>query len=342
MVADKFTLPASPVGIIESLTSGFEVVATHLYILLLPLAIDLFLWMGPRFTLRPFWAGLEQAFASAEGDNKDAMVQLVRILHAQAQAAPNRYLPVLLPPTLYGGRQSVSLPFDFKPLVIQTPFGVLIGVVLALLGGFVLCEIYLGWIAACVVGEPLSVWRAVRRYLSVAVQTMLAGTGIVLIGLASFFAITVVFVILQALGVDPSVAQSLFILFILIIMFMFVFPACIMLMFTIHSMFLNGRNIIAAMWDSIRVVQWNMLPTTILLILVVGIYLAMNTVWALADRGTWLALAAIGGNSFIAAGLIAATFVYFRDRYRYWREIREQLLAELERRRGQQDTNRQA
>ena len=38
-------------------------------------------------------------------------------------------------------------------------------------------------------------------------------------------------------------------------------------------------------------------------------------------------------NAFISTGLLTASFVFFRDRYRYWRELRAELMAELERRR---------
>src|SRR5689334_7802225 len=62
MVSGKFVMPASPVGIIDSLASGFEIVTAHLQILLLPLSIDLFLWLGPRFSFRPFMPSLEQFF----------------------------------------------------------------------------------------------------------------------------------------------------------------------------------------------------------------------------------------------------------------------------------------
>ena len=38
----------------------------------------------------------------------------------------------------------------------------------------------------------------------------------------------------------------------------------------------------------------------------------------------------------LSTALIAATCVFFKDRYRYWREMRAELLMELERRRAQQ------
>ena len=338
-------MPAAPVGIIESLTSGFEIAAAHIQIMLLPLGIDLFLWLGPRVSLRSVFSGIEHQFYTAltpsmEGDAKTSLLQSIKWFHDLAQAAPERHLPILFPPTLLGGRRVSVLPFEFTPLVIETLPGTLSGIALALFSSLVLYEVYFCWIAQYVVDEPLSPRRFVRRFLSVFLQTSLSIGVIIIVGAVLSVAFLSVLSILQLIGSQALFGALGFLLFVFV--FVFIIPACIMVVFTLHSMLLYGRNIIGALWDSVRVAQWNMLPTTIFMILVIGIYVAMNTIWGWADRGSWLALAAMGGNAFIATGLLAATFVFYKDRYRYWREVREALLAEIERRRAQQDTNRQA
>ena len=336
-------MPASPVGIIDSLASGFEIVAAHLQILLLPLGVDLFLWLGPRVSVRPFMPGLEQFWMSlvpyADSTSKSQVMDYVHEAQILAQTAPDRYLPILLPPTLLGGRQASVLPFNFRPSVIEAWTWNLGAILVALLSSLVLVEIYCAWIALYVRDEPFSLWSFTRQVLSVMLQSILAIGGSLMIGLALLALLLLGFGILGMIGSDALIIGATWLLFALV--FIFVIPACMMAVFTLHSMFLNRRNILAAMWDSVRVVQWNMLPTTILMVLVVGIYFAMNVIWSLADRGSWLTLAAMGGNAFISTGLIAATFVYYKDRYRHWRELREAVLAELERRRAQQDDKRQ-
>ena len=48
MELDKIeTLPPPP-GVIGSLKAGFDAIASHLTVILLPLALDLLLWLGPR------------------------------------------------------------------------------------------------------------------------------------------------------------------------------------------------------------------------------------------------------------------------------------------------------
>ncbi len=107
------------------------------------------------------------------------------------------------------------------------------------------------------------------------------------------------------------------------------------LIFTIHGLLMNERGPLGALWDSIRVVQWNMTATLFLFLLIILLNTALLAVWNLAPTGSWLAVVGIVGNAFAATGLITASFVFFKDRYRYWREMRAELIAELERRRAQ-------
>jgi hypothetical protein len=48
MEMDKIeTLPPPP-GVVGSLRAGFDAIASHITVILIPLAFDLFLWLGPR------------------------------------------------------------------------------------------------------------------------------------------------------------------------------------------------------------------------------------------------------------------------------------------------------
>ena len=40
-------------GALACVTTGFEVTARHLELILLPLLLDLFLWLGPRLSVSP-------------------------------------------------------------------------------------------------------------------------------------------------------------------------------------------------------------------------------------------------------------------------------------------------
>ncbi|MEE8391132.1 MAG: hypothetical protein V3S14_10100, partial [Anaerolineae bacterium] len=46
---------SGPLGVIDSLTAGFEVVGRHLWLIGLPVLLDLFLWLGPRLSIAPLF-----------------------------------------------------------------------------------------------------------------------------------------------------------------------------------------------------------------------------------------------------------------------------------------------
>ena len=106
---------------------------------------------------------------------------------------------------------------------------------------------------------------------------------------------------------------------------------CILGSFTTHGVLLNERWVLGAMWDSVRVVQWNLSSTTFLWTLVVGLNLGLSYLFAWAGLTTdvWFVIPAIGVHAFVNTALVAATYVYFKDRYRHWREVRTLLLERL-------------
>ncbi len=47
---DSTTTP--PPQLITALRTGFDVVASHIYLIVIPVFIDLFIWLGPHFSLK--------------------------------------------------------------------------------------------------------------------------------------------------------------------------------------------------------------------------------------------------------------------------------------------------
>ena len=51
------SLPPPP-GVIGSLRAGFDAVSSHVVLILLPLALDVFLWLGPRLSVGNLYASI--------------------------------------------------------------------------------------------------------------------------------------------------------------------------------------------------------------------------------------------------------------------------------------------
>lgn len=336
MNAEKLTAPTPPVGVIESLTIGFETVAGRLVLILLPLLLDMFLWVGPRLSLRPAIASYYQDFwqpamTSLDEAAQERLAGVSEMLLEAAEEMPALYLPLLGVPSLMAGREAAPLPFHYTPPVweVRHPWG-LVGVnVASLVVGLLLGALYIALIANQVQLGRIDLGQVLSR-LPVNVAW------IAIFGLTVPILLVVIYLPFVALAAGLSLISSLLAVLADWAGRLLVLWIALFLVFTVHGLFMNNRSLPGALWDSIRVVQWNITSTLFLILLSVVLNLALTYVWNMAPAGSWLAVLAIVGNSFIATGLITASFVFFKDRYRYWHEMRAELIAELERRRAQQ------
>ena len=147
---------ARPLGVVGSLAAGFEMVGRHLGLIVLPVLLDLFLWLGPRISIAPL---LEQFAAFLLTQSKpdpatlDQVTQAVQVLKQFGEQsnllALLSALPLLNVPSLLAQHASGALSPLGQPHVVLTTS------VLAVLGwgsvlvpvGLVLGFVYLNGLA---------------------------------------------------------------------------------------------------------------------------------------------------------------------------------------------------
>jgi hypothetical protein len=352
-------MPAPPVGVVEALSGGFEMVARQLLLVLLPLLVDLLLWLGPRVTLQPAAQEFYQQVWLPYLEGQPTQVQEVykpttAILADLAAESHPQYLPMVGVPSVlaqfavrpYGrslaglltqtalepGWPTTDLPFEYQPPVL-TARSLAEGAAIAVLPtlvGTMLGTLYLGMIAYQVRDGRLRIAHLLANLPNLWLQLALFAIIAPLIGLVMLTPFALMGAVLE------SVNQALAGLALLAGMFMITWLS-IFLAFTVHGVLMNERGLLAALWDSVRLVQWNMPATVTLLLVVLVINGGLGFVWSGPEPGSWLMLVAVVGHAFSTTGLLAATFVFYKDRYRHWREMRAELLAELERYRARQD-----
>src|SRR5262245_48005904 len=123
MATETRTSPTPPVGVIESLSQGFETVAGHAALLILPLLLDLLLWAGPRVTFAPAinsfmrdWhettvSVVEKPDPQFESQWQIASSQLSQMLGGTYA----QYFPLMGIPSVFAGREASPLPFQYVP-----------------------------------------------------------------------------------------------------------------------------------------------------------------------------------------------------------------------------------
>ena len=313
-MSEQVELPKKPIGVIASLAGGLDAVIQGWWILLFPLALDLFLWFGSRLSIRPMAERMVADLIALIGENPafDLVLEATRQLNyfSLISVAPlgiPSLMSVKLPEQTPLGTPGI-LTIDSELVWIALFF--LLSLVGLLLGG-----IYLGLIAQQVRdGRPDlgRLLRLVPRYwLSVAALV------IALFVLAGIGALPLLVLATLLANISPGLASlGVWIGFMVFMWLVF------HLAFSIHAMLLSEMSLPRAVWTSVRLTAFNSFASMGLLALVLGISTGMNYLWSLPREDSWMLLVGVVGHAVISSGLLAATFVFYQDRYRYWRQLR--------------------
>ncbi|MBI4769281.1 MAG: hypothetical protein HY784_02430 [Chloroflexi bacterium] len=329
--------PAPPIGVVESLTRGFETVNNCLWLLLLPLSLDLFLWLGPHLSIETLVQQMivgpirqlspdpatRQAFNAAL-DLLTAFGQQFN-LFSRLDTAPFGL------PSLMAGRGPLASPAGPATTIpITSPALYLLILVCFYLAGLLLGAMYLDWIArqvrgqAAVAGEAPPEGDRVQRVAAHWARFLIINLLLLVVAAVIGAPLLLATALLSALS--PLLAQ-----FALAGVLVVALWALVYVSFTLHGVVLAGQGVRAALWDSVRMVQWNLLSTLGLFTVMLAVSRGLNTVWNMPGDQSWYLLIGVAGHAYIATGLTTASFVFYVDRSRWWREARAQFVASLQR-----------
>ena len=319
-------------GIIQILSLGFESVVRALWVLAIPIVLDLFFWLGPRLSLRTMFDALVVAMARASlqspelqqsfAGTRDVITALGRSLNLFALLATDflglRVLPV---PSLKGFELTLPAVATGTAVNLTDPRVVPVdNIVVALLLtmfllalGLLIGALYLTLIADRVrlggaPARPLPL-RVILVWLRLIFFVALVAAIYLIAGLPFSIVLLIVGTINTGLGVVVLAAGWLFSFWLLLYLW-----------FAAYAMIIDGVGILRAIWYSANVVQRNLLSTFALILLSNLIAAGMFVLWQTFE-GSWYGdLLAIAGNAFIGSGLVAAAFVFYQDRLRAWQE----------------------
>jgi hypothetical protein len=305
------TKTAAP-RLIPSLTSGFNLVASRIYLILFPIGLDLLLWFGPHFRLKQLltpviqdWVSGVQAMGGAEMVN---MVTTVRqlwevLLERFNLASILSTLPVGVPSLMAGAPPLVNplgQPAVYEVTSWSQAFS---GWMLFGLLGLVLGSLYFGMVARTTAPqvEPYALPRVIWEAVQVLLFTLLLIVLLVLLA----FPITLVTTILAM--ISPGIAQLALMLMSFVMLWLL-----IPLVFSAHGIFAARQNVVRSMLISARMVRVLFPGVGMFLLTVLVLSQGMGYLWHIPPESSWLMLAGILGNAFISTGLLAASFVYYR------------------------------
>jgi hypothetical protein len=307
-----------PPGLVDTLNAGFVALNKRLWIVALPVLLDLLLWRGPHVTPLPlgqrFLAWYQDALGAGGGDllapsgqRVDELVQMAEAALASFNMLTLLILNIASVPTTTAGRPGdTSLVFEINS---EASFAVL--VVLLLLLGVLLGSIYFGLVAQQVRDGTVSPRRLAAKvgpYLASLVSLML----ILFLG-AVLLSVPLVLLATFGMLLGGVMAQIAIGIIGSVIYFVGVW-AFLLLFFSVDAVVVSEVGAPRAILNSVLVVGRNFWSSLGFIALIFVIISGMQVIWSNLSYSTWGVVAGILGNAYIASGLVASTMLFYQSR----------------------------
>lgn len=307
-VSQTESLPPPP-GIISSIKAGFDSIAAHITAILLPLALNLFLWLGPRLRMNELFDSIKDDMVAVWRSGGVPAEDIQRVLVWYGDTIPVVNLFWFLR-TIPVGVSSLLFPQS----TTQTPLGVPADLQVSGLSlmGWVFLLTLAGWVAGGLYYRSVAqVAMAGRQEQKIGVLSSVAQTILLsILWTVVLFAIGLPFLLLMGLllQISPVIANVLVVVFSLASMWVIV-P----LFFWPHGVFITQQNVFLSIMSSMRMARFT-LPTSSLFVLTVFLMtFGLNLLWSIPPQDSWITFLAIFGHSFVTTALLAGSFIYYRD-----------------------------
>lgn len=301
-------------NIIDNMSAAFNTVIKKIWLLVIPVALDLFLWLGPKVSVAPlvndFVAIIQQGLTNASATAQTSSADLVSSLLPELQAtlASTNLLALLA----WGrvGVPSISGLLPITPqnrlvLLINTPLQ-MVGVELAILAlGLFLACILIGLISQAVRGEGLNLHQVLRRAPTHWLYLVLLYVPLNIL-------------LFMALGLGLLLGPLMFLLLggiLWISLYLFFVP---------QAVILSEASPLEALRDSFIIVRLNFWSSLGLVLLVYLISGGFGLIWSRLTFNPIGIIGSILANAFVGTGLLAATCFFYRDRMVKWQQMLQQ------------------
>jgi len=315
--ASSRALPAPP-SLIKALLAGFDSVANHIGLIAFPILLDLLLWFGPHLRLKNLIDSLaDEMFAMPGLDAPETsdMIRLASEFWGLLAERMNilfflRSFPVGVP-SLMVSRQPIATPSG-EPMMVEVTSiaGVLGLVIVASLLGLSVGALYFALVAQAAVNGEVDVRHALSQWPWDAFQVVT----LALFWLAVLVAITIPGIcVITALSLGGPLVSRLGIFLYAGVVLWSLMP----LFLSPHGIFINQRP----MWESVkqgaRLTRLTLMKTSLLFLIIFALGEGLDLLWSVPEEDAWLSVVGIAGHAFVVTGLLAGSFVYYRDAQRW-------------------------
>ncbi len=296
-------------GVMATLAAGFDLTTKHLWLIALPVLLDVFLWLGPRLSIRPL---IEQFLALLPSDpNMDIVAEQMRLLAPYSNLFSFLSLPLVGVPVLMSGLAPEKTPLAVSISEING-YGAWFGyLILFLLTGLLLTAVYYT-LTAFVVGK--GGYRSPVTLPQFVGQIGRVWGSFFLVGLALFLFLLVLYLPLSLVTFLVSLLSPFLGLLVIMVGLVLVMWVILAAFFMPQSMAFNGRSPIRAIQESILLIRHHGSTVMGLILAVIILNNLLDQFLLLMDDGSWITAVSILAHAFVSTSLLTATFIFYRDR----------------------------
>lgn len=327
MKNSSFTLSGTPPKLFPTLIKGFNTIANHWYLILFPIIMDVLLWLGPKIKVKtlltPFINLMTENVLKLSPPELQTTAQTYQAIWNQLIDQFNlttmvRTFPIGVPSII--ARQSPLTSPLGQGVSYEIPSinWIFIALGLLLLVGFLLGSVYFFLISQVTATEKshLSLKEVFSAYLQSLVMFCLMIILLILISAPLLMLLSILSLINLGIGQFFMMMAAFLLLWLLM-------P----LVFSPHGIFVLKQKALPSMLISVRLVRLFLPGTGLFIMTTILLSEGLNMLWTLPDPNSWMTLLGIGGHGFILTGVLAASFIYYREGLK-WMQDNLQKMAE--------------
>jgi hypothetical protein len=276
-------------------------------VILPPVLLDLFLWLGPHLRLKSFFQPLINNLPSMASALPSSLPDVPTIQQLWTNFANRFNLFIILRTFPVGATSLLSFenpgqsPLGAPPnLDAGSFFGIIGWALLLILVGWLVGAIYYYWVSGITLQpETRSLWKSVKQTTFLSIIWL----GILFVfGLPAFLLVSVITFFSPILGQIMFFAGALLLVWLAMPVF-----------FSAHGIFILQLDAFRSILGSLRMVRFTLPNTGLFLLVFVLINTGLNFLWNTPELNSWWMLVGIGGHAFVSSALLAASFIYYRD-----------------------------
>lgn len=304
-------------NIIETLNTAFTTLFKRIWLIVIPVILDMFLWLGPKVSFRPLvtnWVKLlTQAMQSVEAAAETSSTALLSSMLSDIETVLGDTNLLSL---LASGRVGVSsvaglLPISAEDkLVLQlTTNAQLFGmVVLVLALGLLIACVFIGFVSQAVRGEKLNIGTVLKKAPTHWVRLVLVYLPLTFL-MSAAISFSMILPPLAFLVMVGALWLSLY------------------LFFVPQAVIMSDASPMEALRNSFIIVRLNFWSALAFVVLMSIISAGFGFIWGRLVGSTAGTVVAILLNALISTGLLAATCIFYQTRLAKWHQLLAQYRA---------------